>query len=242
MAKDPAFLFYSSDFLTGTMFMTNEEVGQYVRTLCLLHQHGGCLPLNKIEKAVGTLTTPTLEKLSKNQHGYFNNRLTLEIKKRKEYSISRRNNRLGKKKSNKICKTHDKSYVSRMTTHMEDENEDENKDININRNKAIITDLNEVLGTSYKPISKTKELIQVRFNEGFTIEDFKTVHRRMLKCWGADDEMYKYLRPITLYSNKFESYLNMREPFTKLSEAGVKAYLVGREWLKKQEVIDVRQG
>ena len=26
--KDPAFLFYSSDFLTGTMFKSNAQVGQ----------------------------------------------------------------------------------------------------------------------------------------------------------------------------------------------------------------------
>ena len=43
MAKDPAFLFYTSDFLTGTMFMTNEQVGIYIRLLCSQHQHGGII-------------------------------------------------------------------------------------------------------------------------------------------------------------------------------------------------------
>ena len=28
--KDPAFLFYSSDFLSGTMLMTDEEIGQHI--------------------------------------------------------------------------------------------------------------------------------------------------------------------------------------------------------------------
>ena len=36
--KDPAFLFYSSDFLSGTMLMTDEEIGQYIKLLCLQHQ------------------------------------------------------------------------------------------------------------------------------------------------------------------------------------------------------------
>ena len=40
MAKDPAFLFYPSDFLTGTMFMTDEQVGKYIRLLCAQHQKG----------------------------------------------------------------------------------------------------------------------------------------------------------------------------------------------------------
>ena len=38
--KDPAFLFYSSDFLSGTMLMTDDEVGKYIRLLCLQHQKG----------------------------------------------------------------------------------------------------------------------------------------------------------------------------------------------------------
>ena len=63
----------------------------------------------------------------------------------------------------------------------------------------------------------------------------------MVRAWGADAKMCKFLRPITLYSNKFESYLNYKEFTTKLTENGVKAYIVGQEWLKKQEVIDVNR-
>jgi hypothetical protein len=40
MSKDPAFLFYSSDFLTGTMFMDNEQVGKFIRLMCAQHQKG----------------------------------------------------------------------------------------------------------------------------------------------------------------------------------------------------------
>ena len=40
MSKDPAFLFYSSDFMTGTFMMTDKQVGQYIRLMCLQHQHG----------------------------------------------------------------------------------------------------------------------------------------------------------------------------------------------------------
>ena len=38
--KDPAFLFYSSDFLTGTMFMTDSQLGKYIKILCTQHQKG----------------------------------------------------------------------------------------------------------------------------------------------------------------------------------------------------------
>ena len=40
MSKDPAFLFYSSDFLTGTMFLSDEQVGKFIRLLCVQHQKG----------------------------------------------------------------------------------------------------------------------------------------------------------------------------------------------------------
>ncbi len=40
MAKDPAFLFYSSDFYMGTVGMTDAQVGQYIRLMCLQHQKG----------------------------------------------------------------------------------------------------------------------------------------------------------------------------------------------------------
>ena len=40
MSKDPAVLFYTSDFLTGTTLMSNEQVGKYIRLLCIQHQKG----------------------------------------------------------------------------------------------------------------------------------------------------------------------------------------------------------
>ena len=38
MAKDPAILFYTSDFMSGTVTMTDEQRGQYIMLLCLQHQ------------------------------------------------------------------------------------------------------------------------------------------------------------------------------------------------------------
>jgi len=80
-----------------------------------------------------------------------------------------------------------------------------------NKIEEILSDLNLVLGTSYKPTTpKTRELINTRINEGFGLDDFKVVHRNMHKTWGEDEKMCKYLRPITLYGNKFEGYLNIK--------------------------------
>ena len=101
---------------------------------------------------------------------------------------------------------------------IEDNIEKKNKDNNniYSRERAeVIEYLNEVLGTDYKPTSKkTKDLINARLKEGFTVEDFKTVIYKKAKQWADDPKMCKYLRPETLFSNKFEGYLNEKAPLT----------------------------
>jgi len=127
--KDPAFLFYPSDFLTGTMMMSNEQAGAYIRILCYMHQKGGKLSKKDMNNICKTYDKDVFDKFEILECGNFHNiRLTSEIEKRSKYSNSRRNNRLGssKKKTyekdmNNICKTYDK--------HMENENINENKDI-----------------------------------------------------------------------------------------------------------------
>ena len=83
---------------------------------------------------------------------------------------------------------------------------------------SIINDLNEILGSNYKTESKTTNgLICARINEGHTLDDFKTVHRKMAKALGLDNKMRQFLRPITLYGGKFESYLNRPEDIKQLT-------------------------
>ena len=73
----------------------------------------------------------------------------------------------------------------------------------------IVNYLNEMCGTAYKPgTRKTKDQINARLKEGFTVDDFKTVIYKKAKQWMNDPKMCKYLRPETLFSTKFESYLN----------------------------------
>ncbi len=75
--------------------------------------------------------------------------------------------------------------------------------------KNIINHLNEKAGTKYKDnIKKTKDLIKARLNEGFKEENFYQVIDIKVKDWKSDKKMKQYLRPETLFSNKFESYLN----------------------------------
>ena len=73
----------------------------------------------------------------------------------------------------------------------------------------IITYFNEVAGTHYLLRGKEiKKFIKARWNDGFRLEDFKTVLDKKTAQWKNDSKMSKYLRFETLFSNKFESYLN----------------------------------
>lgn len=127
--KDPAFLFYTSDFLTGTMTMTDEQVGKYIRLLCLQHQKGRLTEKDMLF-ICKSYDEDIFSKFEQNGDGrYFNRRLEEETTRRKKYSESRAKNRAsGKKESNNnppkeedkkiICESYDK--------HMETETETEN--------------------------------------------------------------------------------------------------------------------
>lgn len=85
MAKDPAILFYAQDFLTGTMFMSNEQVGIYIRLLCAQHQHGGLIDKNSFNGMVKD-DQMIRSKFIETEDGFFNERLMLEMNKRAKKS------------------------------------------------------------------------------------------------------------------------------------------------------------
>ena len=75
--------------------------------------------------------------------------------------------------------------------------------------EEIINHLNLRTEKSYRHNSKkTKEFIQTRWKEGFTLDDFKRVVDNQTIKWKDDGKMREYLRPETLFGTKFESYLN----------------------------------
>lgn len=75
----------------------------------------------------------------------------------------------------------------------------------------IVDYLNAKAGTRYKAsTANTRKLIKARLNEGFTIEDFKTVIDKKCAEWLTDSKMEQYLRPETLFGTKFEGYLNAK--------------------------------
>lgn len=142
MAKDPAVLFYTSDFISGTITMTDEERGKYILLLCLQHQKG---KLTERELTSVKDMDEVYSKFELLEDGfYYNVRMKEEAEKRKNYSASRSKNRQGKTKEKplvkdmkNISKTYD-NHINNISTsydkHMENENENVNINNNINEN------------------------------------------------------------------------------------------------------------
>lgn len=111
MSKDPAFLFYTGDFTTGTQFFTDEQVGKYVRLLMAQHQLGHLEEKHMIF-ICKSHDKDIFSKFIKDENGlFYNERLENEIVKRKKYSESRSKNRAKK------------DFSETYDNHMENNNE-----------------------------------------------------------------------------------------------------------------------
>jgi len=124
MAKDPAVLLYTSDFLSGTFTMTDEQVGRYIRLLCLQHQKGK-LSEKDMQSICRGYDAEVYEKFELVDGYYINKRMYEEAEKRSKFTESRRKN----------------ASAKHMPKHMEIEIENEIINKNIN---TINTEFNEI--------------------------------------------------------------------------------------------------
>ncbi|MEK3909661.1 conserved phage C-terminal domain-containing protein [Oceanobacillus sp. FSL W7-1309] len=75
----------------------------------------------------------------------------------------------------------------------------------------IINYLNNVANKNYRSSTpKNKALIKARWNDGFRLDEFKSVIDIKTTEWKNNPDMSKYLRPETLFGTKFEGYLNQQ--------------------------------
>ena len=130
--KDPAIVFYTSDFMVGVSNLTMEERGQYITLLCLQHQLGH-LSKKMIHLNVPNISEDVMKKFIQDEDGnYFNVRLQYEIEKRSKFIEHQREN--GKKggrpkKKENPNKTQKKPNSKPKQKPLEDEDDNENENI-----------------------------------------------------------------------------------------------------------------
>ena len=110
--------------------------------------------------------------------------------------------------------------------------------------KEIIDYLNSKTKAHYKASSKVNQrLIKARIKDGYTLEDFKTVINNKAFEWQHTD-MWKYMRPSTLFGSHFDDYLNenklQKSVGTIYRNNQGKRVEKGTDWSKKK--IDTQSG
>jgi uncharacterized protein YdaU (DUF1376 family) len=149
--KDPAFLFYSGDFLVGVSDLTMEERGQYITLIALQHQKGH-LSKRNIDLAVPNVSDFVLAKFKIDENGcYYNERTEEEIQKRNKYIEAQRSNgaKGGRPPKN-----------PKETHGLENENPRANPSENENENKIINTNIIDI-------IQDSKDNIDCIYNKQF---------------------------------------------------------------------------
>lgn len=146
--KDPAFLFYSSDFLTGVSDLTFEERGQFITLLCLQHQKGR-LTKKMIDLVSSNISNDVLLKFKIDESGlYYNERLEVEAKKREEHANKQRERALSGWENRKkaiINNSHGNATALATAMPLENDNVIENKDLN----RCLSSEISEGLNPDF---------------------------------------------------------------------------------------------
>jgi uncharacterized protein YdaU (DUF1376 family) len=191
MSKDPAVLFYTSDFLSGTFTMTNEQVGKYIRLLCLQHQKGK-LSEKDMLSICSAYDVDIWDKFKIEDGAFINERMYNEAIRRQKFSESRRNNA----KSSKNDST-SKAYAKHMETETETE---------------TITDT--------KTINKTKAKIHDwQFEQWWNDYDKKVSKEKAISKWNilTNDEKQLALKIVQEYVNSTPDKTFRKDPTTYLN-------------------------
>ncbi len=92
MGKDPAVLFYTTDFLANTYHLTDKQVGMFVRLLCMQHIHGRICP-DDMPDSSDRESKRVIDMFLCDEGGYYNKQMEEEIQKRQSFCKSRQVNR-----------------------------------------------------------------------------------------------------------------------------------------------------
>lgn len=171
MAKDPAFLFYSKDFLSGVQDLTFEERGQYITLLCIQHQKGH-LSEKTIKISVGNATADVMAKFRQDSAGlWYNERLEVEAEKRRAHAEKQRERALeGWKKRKEKPEVSQKEATANATALPL---------VNVNEDEIVIVD---ELKYNKESISKLLEPYEAQLN-GMQREHGNIAWRPLVATW-----------------------------------------------------------
>jgi hypothetical protein len=91
--QDPAYRLYTADFLVRNSDMSDEQVGQFIRLLCMQHQNGHLTEVSMLSFCKGKKDELVFSRFSKDDIGlYYNEEMGKEVKRRADVSKSKSDN------------------------------------------------------------------------------------------------------------------------------------------------------
>lgn len=253
MGKDPAVLFYTGDFLVGTMKMNYSQKGRYIQLLCLQHQDGRLSEDDMLE-ICGGFDEKIFSKFVKDENGkYYNERMEKESVKRRKFVESRQKN---------LVKTDTESHMeSHMGDHTEVRMENENINGIININNIIEKgerDKKKVPKKKEKePCEAPKDVLSVfehwksygLFPREELTEKKKSAIKKALKTYGEAEVIDTIDRYITVILDEsyffntrwyIDTFLSQSNAFAHFTESGEKwvNYISKKPQEKKQTELD----
>lgn len=164
--KDPAFMFYSQDFLVGTLAMSFDDRGRYITLMCYQHQTGH-ISEETIRLLVGSFSDNLKCKFIQDENGlFYNDRLEDEIEKRQKFTESRRNNGIlggrPKKENKPSAKPNGKPNGKPRNNLHEDEN---NNIIPVNLSNSLFIEKWKILINEPKWKKKSISAIEQSLNK-----------------------------------------------------------------------------
>ena len=210
MSKDPAVLFYTSDFLSGVSFMTMEERGQYITLLCLQHQKGS-IPFNHMITVCKSKDCIVFDQFKIDSSGkYYNERMKSEADKRRKYCDSRSNNKSGRPKVQIIRK----SYDNHMSLHMENENIDANE-------SAIVVKKNDKFEEIWKKYPTKGKIGKKKAEKHFkssvkTEKEYKNIEECLENYKKSSRVRNGYVQNGSVWFNNWEDWQEQIDPFCEI--------------------------
>jgi uncharacterized protein YdaU (DUF1376 family) len=225
MAKDPAFLFYPSDFNMGTMFMSNEQVGIYIRLLCAQHQHGGL-----IDKASFNATVNGSEiirsKFVEAEDGFFNERLMHEMILRKQKSINLTANAVKRWERHNQMKCKSNAIVCDLDMPIEDVNViKELKVLDITNNKIVNNYNSKIFAEIWAKYPKRvgRKAAEKYFIASVkTVEDENDIKKAIENYLNSKRVMNGYIQNGSTWFNNWRDWIDFEEKVCpKCNDKGV---------------------
>ena len=178
-----------------TATLSNEQMGKVIRSA--LDAYYGGESVADDDGMVQLATTMLLE-----QAGRY------DKYREQQRSNAQKPNRDGEPSAAKVSQVQPKAAQADGVRPSDPPNPIPNPSNSIMCSKAVDL-LNALSGSSFRADTKsTQRLIAARENEGYSLADIEMVIRHQCELWGKDEKMRKYLRPETLFGNKFEAYLS----------------------------------